>query len=128
MIEELTGVPVVATIPMVPLHGLPDEDGVFDDRASSRGEAHRTIAVVAYPRISNLDEFEPLKHVEGVRLVWARTPADCANADWLVLPGSKHTSSDLAWLREQRLDGAIARHAGAGRSEEHTSELQSHSE
>jgi adenosylcobyric acid synthase len=34
-----------------------------------------------------------------VRLVWARTPADCAGADWIVLPGSKHTSSDLAWLR-----------------------------
>jgi adenosylcobyric acid synthase len=114
MIEDLTGVPVVATIPMVPLHGLPEEDGVFDERATSPGDARMTIAVIAYPRISNLDEFEPLKHVAGVRLVWARTPADCAGADWVVLPGSKHTSSDLAWLRRQRLDDAIARHAAAG--------------
>jgi adenosylcobyric acid synthase len=117
MLEELTGVPVVATIPFVPLHGLPEEDGVFDDgvhdRADASGARH-TIAVIAYPRISNLDEFEPLKHVEGVRLVWARTPADCAGADWIVLPGSKQTAADLGWLREQRLDDAIARHAAAG--------------
>jgi adenosylcobyric acid synthase len=114
MLEDLTQVPVVATIPFVPLHGLPEEDGVFDDPSSAAGAARRTVAVIAYPRISNLDEFEPLKHVDGVRLVWARTPADCAGADWIVLPGSKHTSSDLAWLRAQRLDDAIARHAAAG--------------
>jgi adenosylcobyric acid synthase len=114
MLHELTGVPVVATIPYVPDHGLPEEDGVFDDAASVRGRLQRTIAVIAYPRISNLDEFEPLKHIDGVRLVWARTPADCAGADWIVLPGSKQTSADLAWLRAQRLDDAIAQHAARG--------------
>ena len=60
--------------------------------------------MVAYPRISNLDEFQPLKNLPGVRLVWARSPADVAGADWIVLPGSKHTSGDLAWLRAQGLD------------------------
>jgi adenosylcobyric acid synthase len=114
MLQELTGVPVVATIPFVPQHGLPEEDGVFDDGATTRGNVRRTIAVVAYPRISNLDEFEPLRHVDGVRLVWARTPSDCAGADWIVLPGSKHSSADLAWLRAQHLDDAVARHAAAG--------------
>jgi adenosylcobyric acid synthase len=69
------------------------------------------VAVIAYPRISNLDEFQSLKNVPGVRLVWARTPADVAGADWIVLPGSKHTSGDLAWLRAQGLDRAVAAHA-----------------
>ena len=115
MLEEMTGVPTVATLPMWWQHGLPDEDGVFDDRSRSAGAVTTTIAVVAYPRISNLDEFQPLKNVPGVRLVWARTPADCAGADWLILPGSKHTASDLAWLRAQGLDAAIASHAAAGR-------------
>jgi adenosylcobyric acid synthase len=32
----------------------------------------------------------------------------------VVLPGSKHTSSDLAWLRQQGLDAAVARHAQQG--------------
>ena len=114
MLKDLTGIPVVATLPMWWQHGLPEEDGVFDDRTTAAGAVMRTIAVIAYPRISNLDEFQPLKNLPGVRLVWARSPADVAGADWIVLPGSKHTSSDLEWLRAQGLDGAIARHAAGG--------------
>ena len=70
--------------------------------------------MIAYPRISNLDEFQPLKNVPGVRLVWARSPADVMNADWIILPGSKATSSDLAWLRAQGLDQSVNAHAARG--------------
>ncbi|MGJ7508847.1 cobyric acid synthase [Variovorax sp. GT1P44] len=113
-LQALTGVPTVATLPMWWRHGLPEEDGVFDDRSASSGEVTRTVAVVAYPRISNLDEFQPLKNIDGVRLRWARSPADVAGADWIILPGSKHTSSDLAWMRAQGLDRAVAAHASRG--------------
>jgi adenosylcobyric acid synthase len=116
MLQDLTGVPTVATLPMWWQHGLPEEDGVFDDKTRAAGAVSKTVAVVAYPRISNLDEFQPLKNVPGVRLVWARAPADCAGADWLVLPGSKATAADLAWLRAQGLDRAIAAHAAQGRA------------
>jgi adenosylcobyric acid synthase len=115
-LQEMTGVPVVATLPMCWRHGLPEEDGVFDDRSTAAGTVHTTIAVVAWPRISNLDEFQPLKNIAGVRLVWARTPADCAGADWIILPGSKSTAADLAWLRAQGLDQAVAAHAAQGRA------------
>ncbi|NWF44487.1 cobyric acid synthase [Hydrogenophaga sp. D2P1] len=114
MLQELTGVPTVATLPMWWQHGLPEEDGVFDDRTLASGAVQTTIAVIAWPRISNLDEFQPLKNVPGVRLVWARSPADCAGADWIVLPGSKATVADLAWLRTQGLDQAVAQHAAQG--------------
>jgi adenosylcobyric acid synthase len=117
MLQDLTGVPTVATLPMWWQHGLPEEDGVFDDRSRSSGAVTRTITVVAYPRISNLDEFQPLKNVPGLRLVWARNPAELAGLttrDWIILPGSKATSSDLGWLRAQGLDQAIADHAGRG--------------
>lgn len=117
MLQALTGVPTVAVLPMWWQHGLPEEDGVFDDRSRAHGAVTQTVAVIAYPRISNLDEFQPLKNVPGVRLLWARTPADLAGlqaGDWVILPGSKHTSSDLAWLRQQGLDAAIAHHAQQG--------------
>ena len=114
MLQELTGVPTVATIPMQYHHGLPEEDGVFDDRTATGGAVRLTVAVVAYPRISNLDEFQPLKNIPGVRLRWVRSPADLADADWIVLPGSKHTSSDLTWLRAQGLDQAVVAHAQRG--------------
>ncbi len=113
-LQRLTGVPTVATLPMWRAHGLPEEDGVFDDRHAGTGEITTRIAVVAYPRISNLDEFQPLKNVPGLQLRWARHPAELQGADWIILPGSKHTTGDLAWLRAQGLDRAIAAHAGAG--------------
>ena len=114
MLQDLTGVPTVATLPMWWQHGLPEEDGVFDDRTMATGKVTKTIAVITYPRISNLDEFQPLKNIPGVRLVWARSPADVLHADWIILPGSKATSSDLAWLRSQGLDAAITLHAQQG--------------
>jgi len=113
-LQALTGVPTLAVLPMWRGHGLPEEDGVFDDAPTGAGRLN--VAVVAYPRISNLDEFQPLRGLPGVRLSWARTPADLAGVDWVVLPGSKHTSSDLAWLRAQGLADAVVAHARAGRS------------
>jgi len=119
MLQQRTGVPTVATLPLWWQHGLPEEDG-WHGHPHPLGQAQetttRTIAVIAYPRISNLDEFQPLANLPGVRLVWARSPADLAAVDWIILPGSKHTSGDLAWLREQNLDRAIAAHAAQGRA------------
>ena len=116
MLQGMTGVPVVATLPMWWQHGLPEEDGTFDDRSVATGAVKTTIAVIAYPRISNLDEFQALKNVPGVRLKWVRSPSEIIDADWVILPGSKHTSGDLAWLRAQGLDAAIAAHAAQGKA------------
>ncbi|MFN3861458.1 MAG: cobyric acid synthase [Roseateles sp.] len=109
LLQRLTGVPTIATLPMWRGHGLPEEDGVFDDSACGEG---LRIAVIAYPRISNLDEFQPLRQLPGVRLSWAREPRDLQGADWIILPGSKATAADLAWLRAQKLDAAINAHHG----------------
>ncbi|MBA4342084.1 MAG: cobyric acid synthase CobQ [Methylibium sp.] len=111
-LQALTGVPTVAVLPMWRGHGLPEEDGVFDDSPSGTG---LKIAIVAYPRLSNLDEFQPLRGMPGVRLIWTRTAADLEAADWIILPGSKAVAADLAWLREHKLDAVIARHAAAGK-------------
>ncbi len=116
-LQVLTGVPTLAVLPMWREHGLPEEDGVFDDRVTGgQGERPLRVAVVAYPRLSNLDEFQPLRNLPQVRLSWARQPADLDGVDWIILPGSKHTSGDLAWLRAQRLDAAVAAHARAGKA------------
>ena len=117
MLQEMTGVPVLATLPMWRGHGLPEEDGVFDDAPTGGEEAAVTVAIVAYPRISNLDEFEPLRQLPGVRVRWvrqARQLAALGPQDWIILPGSKSTSADLQWLRSQGLDAAIRQHAVRG--------------
>ncbi len=117
MLQDLTSIPTVATLPMWWQHGLPEEDGLFDDRSVVPGRITKTVAVIAYPRISNLDEFQPLKNIPGLRLQWVRSPkelAGLATTDWIILPGSKSTSADLDWLRSQGLDAAVAAHAQQG--------------
>jgi adenosylcobyric acid synthase len=116
MLQTLTGVPTVATLPMWWQHGLPEEDGLFDDKNIKSGVVTLTIAIIAYPRISNLDEFQALKNVLGVRLKWVRSPSELIDADWVILPGSKNTSGDLAWLRSQGLDAAVTAHAARGKA------------
>ena len=114
-LQRLTGVPLAGVIPMVREHGLPDEDGLFDaGRADHAAAGRLRVAVLCPPHISNLDEFEPLRRLPGLQLAWARSEAELHGADWIVLPGSKQVSGDLAWLRRQGLDRAISRHAALG--------------
>lgn len=114
MLQSMTDIPVVATVPMLRGHGLPEEDGVFDDAMSHPAIQALKIAIIAYPRMSNLDEFQPLKNCSQIQLTWARTPQDLVDADWIILPGSKYTSSDLDWLRAQGLDRMVCDHAESG--------------
>ncbi len=107
-LQALTGVPILGVLPLWREHGLPEEDGVFDERPAGAG---LSVGIVACPRISNLDEFAPLQRIPGVAVSWVRSPQAVAAADLLILPGSKHTAADLVWLRERGLEPAIRQHA-----------------
>lgn len=110
-LQSLTGVPVLGVLPMQRDHGLPEEDGLHAD-AGGDGSGPR-IAIVAWPHLSNLDEFQPLATVAQLR--WVRQAAHLDDADWIVLPGSKQVSGDLAWLRARGLVEPIVRHVRRGR-------------
>ncbi len=110
-LREITGVPTVAVLPMLRDHGLPEEDAV--PQAGARRAGPRVVVLCA-PHASNLDEFEPLR-AAAVSLSFSRDPVELSHADWLVLPGSKHTRADLAWLRASGLDALVLAHAAAGK-------------
>ncbi|HTA21518.1 MAG TPA: cobyric acid synthase [Polyangia bacterium] len=110
-LRRLTGVPTRAVLPLWRGHGLPEEDGVYDRAATGDGIR---VAILAFPRISNLDEYQPLRDCASLRVRWATTAADLEGADCVVLPGSKHVSGDRAWMRAQGLDDAVLRHAARG--------------
>jgi adenosylcobyric acid synthase len=108
MLEELTGVPVIGVVPWL-AHRLPDEDGAAIPAIQADGRP--TGAIVRYPTASNLDEFKPLEEIADVR--WVAEPGGLAGADLVVLPGSKHVSADLAWLRRTGLAAAVIERAAA---------------
>ena len=72
------------------------------------------VAVVSLPRISNFTDVDALSVEPGVLVRFAVTPADLADADLVVLPGSRATVSDLAWLRDRGLANAVTERARAG--------------
>ncbi len=87
----------------LPVHVLPyaDDLGVpAEDSLAWRAEGPPggpEIAVIAYPRMSNLDDLEPLA-AAGARVRYVVRAHDLGDPDVIVLPGSKTTRADLAWL------------------------------
>jgi adenosylcobyric acid synthase len=73
------------------------------------------VAAIRLPRISNSTDVEALACEPGVLVRWVTDPADLADADVIVVPGSKATVSDLGWLRERGLARGVTAHALQGR-------------
>jgi adenosylcobyric acid synthase len=129
-LEDRTGCPVLGVVPYLPGLHLPEEDslGLDSRNASARqaaGPAEATpddaaadrgveVAVVRLPRIANFDDFAPLEAEPGVRLRYVGAPAELGVPDLLILPGSKSTLADLAWLRASGLGAAVLRISAAG--------------
>jgi adenosylcobyric acid synthase len=93
---------------------LPAEDAVDLDR--SRGSSSsRVIAVPVLARIANFDDLDPLGMEPGVKLIFVRPGQPIpAEAEVVILPGSKSTIGDLAFLRAQGWDVDIKAHVRRG--------------
>jgi len=74
------------------------------------------VAAIRLPRISNSTDVEALACEPGVVVRWVADVADLADADAVVLPGSKATVADLAWLRDRGLADGVLAHAASGRA------------
>jgi adenosylcobyric acid synthase len=107
ILTHRTGRPVLGVVPWIADVGVAAEDSLDLEGRPSRPGADIDVAVVRLPMIANFDDFEPLAAEPRVAVRFVRRPADLAAADLVVLPGSKSTIADLAWLRETGLAEAI---------------------
>lgn len=118
-LERLTGRPVYGVLPWDSSLWLDSEDALdLDGRRASPGPvggSPRRVAVVRLPRISNFTDVDALGLEPDLDVVFVSDPRDVADADLVVLPGSRATISDLGWLRARGLDAAILDHARRGR-------------
>ena len=114
-LERLTGRRVYGVLPWHPDLWLDSEDAL--DLAGRRGPEQATlkVVVVRLPRISNFTDVDALDLEPDLDVVFASDPRAVSDADLVVLPGTRATLSDLAWLRERGLDRAVLAHAQAGR-------------
>ena len=116
-VERRTGWADLGMVPwLADARSLPAEDAVVRDGAIGTGAGRRVrIAVPMLSRIANFDDFDPLRHESGVDFGFVppgtALPGD---ADLIILPGTKATLADLAFLRAQGWDVDLAAHVRRG--------------
>ena len=121
-LHAMTGRPTYGVLPYADGLWLDAEDSlsvvahrVVGSPEPPRGDEWLRVAAVRLPRMSNSTDVEALACEPGVLVRWTTDPADLADTDLIVLPGSKATVADLSWLRDRGLAGAIVDHARAGK-------------
>jgi adenosylcobyric acid synthase len=119
MLTGLTGRPVLGVLPWLPELRLDAEDSLSTplalDGGAPAGPDRLAVAAIRLPRTSNSTDVDALGAEPGVSVRWTASPAEVAAADLVVLPGSRATVADLAWLREQGLAAALTDRAEQGR-------------
>jgi adenosylcobyric acid synthase len=94
---------------------LPAEDAVVLERVTAGDRRRVVIAVPMLSRIANFDDFDPLRAEPDVELRFVppgkALPGD---ADLVILPGTKATLADLAFLRAQGWDIDLLAHVRRG--------------
>ena len=129
-IERHTGWPCRGVVPWLDAAGrLPPEDAAALDRSGARpGErgaasggagarAGARVRIVAprLSRIANFDDADPLRLEPAVDFAFVPPGAPLPrDADVVLLPGTKSTLGDLAFLRSQGWDHDVIAHARSG--------------
>ncbi len=119
VLRERTGVPTLGVVPMAEGLFLDAEDSLALDHplpthAGAAGEV-LDVAVIRLPRISNFTDIDALALEPGLSVRFVTSAGQVGRPDLIVVPGTKATVDDLAWLRARGLDGALvaARERGA---------------
>lgn len=115
LIQETTKWPGFGVLPYFPeAWKLPAEDALDLKGSAYQGEVH--IVCLGLSRIANFDDLDPLAQEPGVRLTMLRAgEAIPGDATLVIIPGSKSTIGDLAFLRAQGWDIDLTAHLRRGR-------------
>ncbi|QEG38216.1 cobyric acid synthase [Roseimaritima ulvae] len=118
ILQQRGGVPVLGVLPWIDALRLPEEDAVALDSPAASESNHAgdrlQIAVVRLPHIANFDDFDPLARTPGVHLRYVRSMEELNDSDVVILPGTKNTLGDLAWLQQSGLAKRIVQLAQRG--------------
>jgi adenosylcobyric acid synthase len=123
-IEDRIGKPCLGVVPYLGGLSLEEEDSlgldarpVADwqmDVPSTLSHRRLRIAVVCLPSLANFTDFDPLSAEPSVSLKYCRKAAELELADIVLIPGSKETVKDLAWMRAEGFERAVLRHHARG--------------
>lgn len=99
-LEQKTGKPVIGVIPHIDDIGIDDEDSVVLDDKSVVVKRDIEVAVIRTPKISNFTDFDAFASENDVTVRFVQKGEPIGHPDLVILPGSKNTTEDLLYLRE----------------------------
>jgi adenosylcobyric acid synthase len=113
-LEKRTGLPMLGVVPYFRDIRIAQEDSVYlDERGVTPPAGDLDIVVIRLPHISNYDDFDPLEE-EGCTVHYVTQRFEIGNPHLIILPGTKSTVADLAYLRRSGVAAAILEKAKAG--------------
>ncbi len=115
-IVRRTGWPDMGLVPwLAAARQLPAEDAVVLSGPGEGASRRVKIAIPILRHIANFDDFDPLQAEPSVDLIYVPPGSPLpGDADMIILPGSKATLSDLAFVREQGWDIDLKAHVRRG--------------
>ncbi len=116
-LEKKTGIKTLGVVPYFKDIRIPEEDSVpLEKQAYPERENHGTsagrvinMAVISLPHISNFTDFDPFNNEPDVRLRYVECSGELGRPDVIIIPGSKSTISDLAYLKRTGMADKIRR-------------------
>ncbi len=103
IIEKEFGIPVLGVLPYEPFNLGFEDSQSLENYHQDCTRATKRIAVIAYPTMSNYNDFEPLLATPEICLEFVRSNIDLNRFDQIILPGSKRVIDDLRWLKSTGL-------------------------
>ncbi len=116
-IEKRTGRPVFGVLPWYHHFSIEAEDAVVIETSRPYDPLradHPAVAVIRLPHISNFNDFDPLAGLAGLQLVYLKKLQSLAPFRAVIIPGTKSTRSDLAWLKSSGWAEALKAFAAQG--------------
>jgi len=103
IIETEFNIPVLGVLPLINLNLGFEDSASLINYSQEKNNTLLNIAIIAYPKMSNFNDFEPLINDSelNVEFIYANISLD--NFDMVILPGSKSVIEDLRWLKKTGL-------------------------
>jgi len=111
-LEKRTGKPVLGVVPYFQGFRIQEEDTVHEDTIKKSREAvarEVEVAVIHLPHISNFTDFDPLEDESDVNVRYVGRGTPLGKPDLVIIPGSKNTIEDLAYLKRTGVASEITR-------------------
>ena len=113
-LEKRTGKPVIGVLPYLHNLQVAAEDAVNAGQNCDDKDTRLTIAVPVFSRISNHTDFDMLRVLPQINLIYVPPHSRVPPCDLIILPGSKNVRGDLAFMREMGWQQDISRHLRYG--------------